>query len=216
MHSVYNPNSLQRPATDQELEFQLNWLLRENELAELRSRSFRDAREEEEFLLMRHPLAAKEAYASFGLLLGTLPPAAIFLKVFGRALAGTGYGIQPGFLFLLFVMNAFCAVAGLYFGSRLSRLASAAEELRWPAMLLGAAGIGFLWGVATGAVGGLPAYGFGAILGAIFAVPVGMLAFLLFMPLHRLLTRGGMIDSRHLWPLACGVVTLIAALILAQ
>ena len=216
MHSVYNPNSLQRPATDQELEFQLNWLLRENELAELRSRTFRSAREEEEFLLMRRPVAAREAYSMFGLLLGTLPPAAIFLKLFGLALVGPGHGISPGLLFLLFSMNVFCAAAGLYFGSRMSRMASAAEGWRWTPMLLAAAGIGFIWGVATGAVGGLPAYGFGAIVGAIFAVPVGMLAFLLFMPLHRLLARGGMIDSRHLWPLACGVVTLITALILAQ
>jgi hypothetical protein len=216
MHSVYNPNSLQRPATDPELEFQLNWLLRENELAELRSRSFRDAREEEELLLMRRPIAAREAYARFGLLLGTLPPAAIFLKLFSRALVGPGHGINPSLIFMIFVMNAFCAAAGLFFGSRLSRLASAAEELRWPKMLLGAAGIGFIWGVATGAVGGLPAFGFGAVFGAIFAVPVGMLAFLLFVPLHRLLARGGMIDSRHLWPLACGVVTLIAALILGM
>jgi hypothetical protein len=171
MHSVYNPNSLQRPATDQELEFQLNWLLRENELAEHRSRSFTSALEEEEFLLMRCPVASREAYARFGLLLGTLPPAAIFLKIFGRVLVGPGDGIHPGLLFLLFLMNVFCAVAGLYFG---------------------------------------------AVFGAIFAVPVGMLAFLLFVPLHRLLACGGMIDSRHLWPLACGVVTLIAALILAQ
>jgi hypothetical protein len=215
MYSVYNPNSLQRPATDPELEFQLNWLLRENELAELRSRSFRSAREEEEFLLMRRPVAAREAYARFGLLLGTLPPAAIFLKFLGRTLDGPGDGIDPGLLFLLFLMNVFCAVAGLFFGSRLSRMASAAEGLRWPTMLVLASGVGFIWGVATGAVGGLPAFGFGAIFGAIFAVPIGMLAFLLFVPLHRLLARGGMIDSRHLWPLACGVVTVIAALILA-
>ena len=211
MHSVYNPNSLQRPAADPELEFQLNWLLRENELTEERSRAFRTAREEEEMLLMRHPVAAKEAYARFGMLLGTLPPAAIFLKLFGL-----GRGMSAPFFFLLLLMNVFCALAGAYLGSKLSRLASAAEELRWPTMLLGAAGIGFVWGVATGGVGGLPAYGFGAIFGAFFAVPVGMLAFLLFVPLHRLLARGGMIDARHLWPLACGVVTFITALILGM
>ncbi|HEY0377697.1 MAG TPA: hypothetical protein VGC87_12300 [Pyrinomonadaceae bacterium] len=183
-------------------------------MAEERSRAFSSACEEEEVLLMRRPLAAQEAYARFGLLLGTLPPAAIFLKLFGRMLVGPGDSIHPRLLFLLFLMNAFCAAAGLFFGSRLSRLASAAEELRWPIMLIAAAGIGFIWGVATGAVGGLPAFGFGAIVGAICAVPVGMLAFLLFVPLHRLLTRGGMIDARHLWPLACGVVTVITALIL--
>lgn len=192
----------------------MNWLLRENELAEIHKRSFRDAREEEEMLLMRRPVAAREAYADFGLLLGTLPPAAIFLKLFGGAMVDTRFGIHVGAFFLLLLMNVFCAVAGRYFGSRLSRLASAAEDLWWPAMILGAAGVGFMWGVATGAVGGLPAYGFGSIFGALFAVPVGVLAFALFVPLHRLLARGGMIDARHLWPLACGVVTFISALIL--
>ena len=164
---------------------------------------------------MRRPVAAREAYADFGLLLGTLPPAAIFIKLFGGALVDPRPGLNASVFFLLILMNVCCAVAGRYFGSRLSRLASAAEELSWPTMIAGAAGIGFIWGVATGAVGGLPAYGFGAFFGAMFAVPVGMLAFLLFVPLHRLLARGGMIDSRHLWPLACGVVTLITALILS-
>lgn len=188
----------------------MNWLLRENELAEIHKRSFRDAREEEEMLLMRRPVAAGEAYANFGLLLGTLPPAAIFFKLLGSKFSG----LSVPFFLLLLLMNIFCAVAGRYFGSRLSRMASAAEELWWPATILGAAGIGFMWGVATGAVGGLPAFGFGAVFGAVFAAPVGTLAFALFAPLHRLLARGGMIDARHLWPLACGVVALISALIL--
>ena len=194
----------------------MNWLLRENERVELQKRSFRDEREEEEMLMMRRPLAAREAYADFGMLLGTIPPAAIFLKLFGDALFDTRFGINVGVFLLLLAMNVFCAVAGRYFGRGLSRLASAAEELWWPAMILGAAGVGFLWGVMTGAVGGLPAYGFGAVFGALFAVPVGALAFAMFAPLHRLLARGGMIDARHLWPLACGVVTFISALILGM
>jgi hypothetical protein len=216
MHSVYNPNGFQRPATDKELEFQLNWLLSENERAEIHKRTFRDEREEEELLLMRRPVAAREAYAEFGMLLGILPPAVIFLKLFGGVVVNHHHGINPLIFALLLVMNVFCAAAGRYFGLRLSRLASAAEELWWPAMIIGAAGVGFIWGLATGAVGGLPAYGFGAIAGAFFAVPVGVLAFALFVPLHRLLARGGMIDARHLWPLTWGVATFISALILGM
>ncbi len=170
----------------------------------------RDEREEEEMLMMRRPVEARRAYATLGLLLGTFPPAAIFFKIFGRASGAP----EPGFIFLFFIMNVFCALAGLYLGSKLSRLASAAEDSHWLLTLASAPCLGFLWGAATGAAGGLPAFGIGAIFGAICAVPVGALAFALFMPLHRLLARGGMIDARHLWPLACGVVAIVTALIL--
>lgn len=190
----------------------MNWLLRENELAEKQDRSFRDAREEEEMLLMRHPVASRLAYAKFGLLLGTFPPAAIFFKLFLSSM--DGYDINFPFCYLLLFMNVACALAGGYFGSKLSGMASEMEGDRWPTMLFAAACLGFIWGAATGAVGGILFLGIGAIYGALYAIPVGMLAFALFMPLHRLLARGGMIDARHLWPLACGVTFFITALIL--
>ena len=75
--------------------------------------------------------------------------------------------------------------------------------------------MGFAWGAITGAAGGAICFGIGAIFGALYAAPVGTLAFILFTPLHRLLARGGMIDARHFWPLACGVTMTITALILS-
>ncbi|HJU54722.1 MAG TPA: hypothetical protein VJ715_09130 [Pyrinomonadaceae bacterium] len=189
----------------------MNWLIRENELAEKQERAFRDAREEEEMLLMRHPVAARQAYARFGLLLGTLPPAAIFFKLF---IGSFVYGINFPLFSLLLSMNIACAFAGYYFGSKLSGMASVIERDHWVLMLIESVVIGFIWGAATGAVGGLIAFGVGAIFGAVIAAGVGMVAFGLFVPLHRLLARGGMIDARHLWPLACGVVLFITALIL--
>ncbi len=74
--------------------------------------------------------------------------------------------------------------------------------------------IGWLWAIGTGAAGGLVFFGIGAIFGVSFAIPVGLLAFASFMPLHRLLARGGMIEAGHLWPLACGVTMTVTALIL--
>ena len=74
--------------------------------------------------------------------------------------------------------------------------------------------IGAAWGAVAGFAGGLVFFGLGAIAGLICAVPVGIIAFTLFAPLHRLLARGGMIDARHFWPLACGVTMIISALIL--
>lgn len=179
-------------------------------MAQNQARLSRDASREEELLLMRRPVEAKQAYATFGLLLGTFPPAAIFLKIG----AGGFSAAERGFVFLFLFMNVICAVAGLYFGSKLSRLASSAEDSHWLVTLVGAPCLGFLWGLMTGAAGGLPVFVLGAIGGAVCAVPVGAVAFALFLPLHRLLARDGMIDARHLWPLACGVVAVVTALIL--
>jgi hypothetical protein len=64
-------------------------------------------------------------------------------------------------------------------------------------------------------VGGVLFFGVGSLFGAFMALPFGMLGFLLFTPLHRLMACGGMIDARHLWPLACGVALTISALILS-
>ena len=72
-----------------------------------------------------------------------------------------------------------------------------------------------LWAVATGAAGGAVCFGFGALFGPFFALPVALAAFPVFATLHRLLSRGGMIEARSLWPLAYGVPGVIAAGILS-
>ena len=83
-------------------------------------------------------------------------------------------------------------------------------------MILNAMLTGLCWGLVTGAAGGLVAFGLGAIVGVICAVPIGVCAFVLFTTLHRPLARGGMIDARHFWPLACGITLTISALILGM
>jgi hypothetical protein len=190
----------------------LNWLLQANQMEANRQHHFRDALEEEEMLMMRHPISTRRAYALFGMLLGLFPPAAIFFKLFGGA--SNHYFSQQGWLLLLLFMNAACCLAGAYLGSKLSRIVMAVERDSWSLTLIESVMIGFIWGAGTGALGGIIAFGIGALFGAICAIPVGALAFGLFMPLHRLLARGGMIDARHFWPLACGVVMIITVLIL--
>lgn len=163
-------------------------------------------------LLMPSPVPTREAFAMLGRLLGLLPPAVIFLRLFR-------YGLDPKFGLFWFVMclamNAACCgvgrAAGAYFGGRID----AAERRSWPLTLLSAAALGLLWGLVTGGAGGFLFFGLGAFVGAALAAPVGVLAFLLFVPLHRLLARGGMIEERHLWPLACGTVGVIVATIIS-
>jgi hypothetical protein len=167
---------------------------------------------EEEIMMMRHPVSIKNAYALFGLLLGTLPPAAIFYRLFADAwLSRGGAG---GMLLLILAMNIACALAGWFFASKLSGTADRVERGSRMGMLVMPLFIGMVWGAGAGALGGLVFFGIGAFFGALCAIPVGMLAFAAFMPLHRWLSRGGMIEAAHLWPLACGVTMTIADLIL--
>ena len=205
---------LERSFSEIEPESRLNRLLEANALEAHRRSLFRDAREEEQMLLMRHPLTARRAYARFGMLLGSLPPAIIFARMLG-------YGFTPPFagdgalIFILcLAMNVVCCLTGRAMGSVLSRTLADMNRWSWSKMLLMLPFIGTAWGGVAGAAGGLVFFGFGALIGFACAVPVGMIAFTLFAPLHRLLARGGMIDARHFWPLACGVTMIVSALIL--
>jgi hypothetical protein len=203
---------MQRPPQGNDVYARLNWLLAVNtQEAHLRSR-FRHAAEEEQLLLMRRPLNRRRAFALFGLLLGLLPPAAIFMKMFGYGL--TGNNTSALLFFACLAMNFTCAGVGYAMGSALSHSVRTAERSRWDLMMILLPLIGAGWGAVTGFAGGLIFVGIGAIFGAVFAIPIGALAFTLFAPLHRVMARGGMIDARHFWPLATGVTALCAALVL--
>ncbi len=185
----------------------MSWLINTNAAEEAR---FSRAGLNEQIMMMRRPVSIQRAYALFGMLLGTLPPAAIFYKMFWRELAYQ----EPLMLLLILAMNVACCFAGRFFGSKLSLIVNGFERGSWTKEFFMALSIGWLWAIGTGAAGGLVFFGIGAIFGASFAIPVGLLAFALFMPLHRLLARGGMIEAGHLWPLACGVTLTVTALIL--
>ncbi|MDQ3907257.1 MAG: hypothetical protein M3268_02820 [Acidobacteriota bacterium] len=161
---------------------------------------------------MRRPLTTEQAFARFGLLLGTLPPAAIF----SRFLIGARDGDQA-MVFLAFIlpMLVICSLVGRFMAKSVGRRFDDAERRTWDAMMIEALEGAFIWAAATGAAGGLPVFGIGAVFGFLCALPCALVAFSLFVPLHRLLARGGMIDARHLNPLAWGINLVIAALILS-
>jgi hypothetical protein len=161
---------------------------------------------------MRRPLNVEQAFARFGLLLGTLPPAAIF----GRILIAA-HSRDATFIYLVFMlpMLAICAALGRFMAKRLGRRFGEAERGSWGATLIEALEEAFIWAAATGSAGGLPVFAVGSFVGFACALPIAFVAFALFAPLHRLLARGGMIDARHLHPLAWGINLAIAALILS-
>jgi hypothetical protein len=188
----------------------LSWLVNANAAAEAHSSR---AALEEKIMMMRRPVSIKRAYALFGLLLGVLPSAAIFLKMFGSH-SSVLQILVSGWTLLFLLSSIACGLAGRFVGSKISSMAELSERDRWGKMVFVAPLIGALWGMCAGAMGGFILLGVGALFGYMFALPVGLVAFSLFMPLHRLLAHGGMIEAQHLWPLACGVTLTMTALIL--
>lgn len=202
---------------EHDVHHRLNWLIAANLHEASRRRLFRHGDDEEQLRLMRRPIPTEKAYALFGMMLGLFPSIAIFYRVVGY---GFTFGIytRPDRLILVYciAMNILCTFVGSLCGSKIGgwfareSLASGKVSLRD----LMVAGIG--WGAVTGAVAGVIVFGIGAIFGALIVMPIGLVGFVLFTWLHRLVARGGMIDARHFWPLACGVAMFIAALILGR
>jgi hypothetical protein len=215
MRSTRTPFGLNWPVADESTESRLNWLLAENEREAMRRRLFRNALEEEQVLLMRHPIGTQKAFALFGTLLGTLPPLAIFYRIlYGMTGNHWIYIFSSGLVLLPLVMLAVCCLVGRAMGAVMGRWLAENDGASRTWKFFRSLTAGVAWGAVTGAAGGLPAFGIGAIFGQAYAMAVGMVAFPLFALLHSPLSRGGMIDARHFWPLACGVVMSISALIL--
>lgn len=209
------PRTAQHAARADDADARLNWLVAVHAADEQLRRRFRTAREREEMELMSRPVDARRAYRLLGALLGLLPPAVIFYRVFGSALGEEQNELRAlGFFAVLAVMNFVCWLVGRWLAGRLAARVGEAERGSWWKTLPVAALCGFVWAVVTGAAGGLPFFGLGALFGPFFAVPVGVAGFVAFTILHRPLARGGMIEARHLRPLAWGVALTIAALIL--
>jgi hypothetical protein len=198
-----------------DLDARLSRLLAADAEAERRARLFRTPREEREMLMMARPVRAERAFALFGLLLGTLPPAAIFIRLFGYGLnikSDTGILTFP---MLCLAMNVVCALVGRQMGKVVGRIVDRHGRESYVDMLASSIMGGLLWGVGTGGSGGALFFGIGAVGGAVCAALISLVAFPVFATLHRLLARGGMIDARHLRPLAWAVAATAAALVLS-
>jgi hypothetical protein len=198
---------------DYDINARLSWL--KSELArDANVRALADAdREAALALSMENPRTGRAAYAALGTLLGLLPPAAMF----GRFLTSFNFRADEAWwlLALCVVMNVICVAVGRAMGLWVGGRVGDPRRRTWHGLLLVAAFLGCLWGVVTGAAGGVLVFGIGAAAGAMLAVPVALAGFLLFAPLHRLFSHNGMIEARHLRPLALGVAGAIAALILS-
>jgi hypothetical protein len=185
----------------------MSWLRREID-PEVHRRRLTWEKEEGRALAMQQPLTTEQAYRLFGTFLGLLPPFALFERFLMQS-RDRGFWVVA----LCVGMNVICCLVGRWFAGYLGRWMSNPRTRSYP----GFAFIVYLmivaWSAVTGCLGGALFFGIGAIFGAIFAAPVALVGFPVFAILHRLISRGGMIEARHTWPLAFGIPLTIAAMI---
>jgi hypothetical protein len=189
----------------------MSWLREELDPEVQRRRLVRE-KEERRALTMHRPLTTEQTYRWFGTFLGLFPP----LALFGRFIMASGVYSDASLIVALCVgMNVVCCVAGRKFGAFLGRKFGNPRTRSRTSFAFTTLFMAIFWGVVTGGLGGLLCFGFGAIFGILFAVPIALAAFPAFAILHRLISRGGMIEARHTWPLAFGIPLTIAAMIMS-
>ena len=175
---------------------------------------FRTEREHLEAELMKSPLGTEKALAYFGAMLGLFPPFALFSRFlfenFKTPTASDDFWIIPLLLFVNFV----CMVVGYFSGKMVGKIVVELEKHSWSSMLLTMPFIGVLWGIITGAAGGIFIFVIGAFAGAAVAAAVGAVALPAFTIFHRWLKRGDSIEEKHFFPIALGISCIITALIL--
>ena len=210
MYDTGGSYSVCRLATpDDNLARRLNWLSFELSPDTERRRLVFE-REERHTLSMLRPVAPEEAYRWFGTFLGLFPPFALFERIVVRS-----YDEKMFWVALCVGMNVICCLVGRRFGAFLGRWAGDPRSRTWAGFAFVVFIMATAWSSVTGGVGGALCFGVGAIFGAFCAAPVAFAAFPVFAILHRLLSHGGMIEARQLWPLAFGVPLTIAAFILS-
>jgi hypothetical protein len=173
---------------------------------------YKSERERLEAAMMRNPLSSERAFAYYGLMIGTLPPATIFAKwLFSVNFNDPAPVWVIGMLTFAVLLSG---IVGSFSGKVVGRGVRNFEKRSWSSMVLITPFVGFLWGMVAGGAGGFMIFVIGAFFGAILGGMVGAVALPAFVILHRLLKRGDMIDQRHFLPLAFGVTFAICSFIL--
>ncbi len=162
--------------------------------------------------MMRNPVSTENAFAYFGLLLGTFPPAAMFIRFFidAKVFRTDEFWI----LGIVFTANLISAVAGYFSGKFIGKTVGELEKTTWHKMILALPFVGIFWGLMAGGAGGIIIFVIGAFFGALLGASVGGFALPVFTVFHRLLKRGDKIERKHFLPLAFGITFIVSAFFL--
>lgn len=163
---------------------------------------------------MRNPISTEKAVAYFGAMLGLFPPFAIFSRFvfehFKNVNGSDDFWIIP----LLLFVNLVCTFVGYLSGKLVGKIVVELEKSSWTKMLLAMPFVGILWGIITGASGGIFIFVVGAFFGAFIAAAVGGAALPVYTVFHRLMKKGNSIEEKHFFPIALGIACIITAFIL--
>lgn len=161
---------------------------------------------------MSAPLSIKKSFSYFGLMLGTFPPAAVFLRY--AMDSGLGGSEDIWIIPVILIVNLVSAIVGFFTGKVVGSIFASLERAPWVAMLAISPLIGLLWGIAAGGAGGFIILIVGALFGAVIGGLVGAAALPAFAIGHRALQRGEMIETKHFLPLSFGITLTICSFIL--
>lgn len=173
---------------------------------------FASEKERIEADLMKNPVSVERSFAYFGLLLGTFPPAAFFIRLLSdtRSLRAEDAWI----LGVVAIVILISSIVGFFSGKLIGKIVREFEKTSWTKMLLILPFIGILWGILSGGAGGIIIFVVGAVFGAAVGAAVGSFALPLFTVFHRILKRGDQIERKHFLPLAFGVAFIVSAFML--
>lgn len=207
------PVSIANRGSDAELtQKKLDWLLAANAETAREKSLFGTEREKIEAALMKNPLSIEQAFAYFGLLLGTFPPMAMFIRFFAEK--GMFRGEDFWVVGILAIINLMTATVGYFSGRLIGKIVRDLENSSWSQMLLTLPFVGILWGIMAGGAGGIIIFVVGALFGAALGAAVGMVALPAFAVFHRSLKKGDQFDRKHFLPVGFGIVFIISAFIL--
>lgn len=205
-------SSLRHEKPDEQTNQRLDTLLKINEETAREKALFGSEQEKIEATLMKDGLNTKQAFAYFGLLLGTFVPAAMFTRFLIDA---RGLRVEDLWILgIVAIVNIITAVVGYFSGKIIARSVSEVEGFSWGMMLLITPFIGLVWGIMAGGAGGIIIFFVGAFFGAFLGGAVGSVALPAFALLHRLMKKGDLIDMRHFLPIAFGITFVICGFIL--
>src|ERR1044072_8719621 len=211
MYDTGGSYSVCQPSTqDVHIARRMSWLRQELDPVVQRRRLVWE-KEENGALSMQQPLTTEQAYRLFGTFLGLIPP----LAIFERYLLQTRSEREFWPLAFCVGMNFICCIIGRLFAAYLGRRMSNPRTGSRTSFAFIIFMMAIAWSVAAAGAGGSLVFGIGAICGAFIATPVALVGSPVFAILHRLISRGGLIEARHTWPLAFGIPLTIAAMILS-